>query len=176
MGEKTGRRQFLRGMAGVLTVGGFADSAAGQARATRRMVYQHPPSLSDDHVGRVIIITNRREQGPGQLPASIPPGASECAFGNEWPPEDPNAYRGMLVEWRGGTIGRVFDGREVQAEKIVQRELVVERHEPPIELGMTFIITEAVSCPDGLVGVKVNEVPGLRIRTGSDGEKTARRT
>lgn len=161
------RRRFLRragsslGLVGAVGVG----SADQLNRLNRRMVFEDPPELSEEYLNRIVIVTDKSE------PDTNVPSVGECGFGDPWPPEGVDVFQGLVVEWRNRDTARFLGtDRRVQAQKLVRRDLYVERRDPPVEIGTPFIIGNVVQCPNGLVGVEASHVPGIRIETGSGNE------
>ncbi len=132
------------------------------------MVFEDPPSLSDDYKNRIILVTDKSEPDTGI------PSVGGCGFDDPWPPKGVDVFDGLVVEWRNKDTSRVFGTTpRVRAQKLVRRDLYVERRDPPVEIGTPFIISEVVRCPDGLIGVEANQLPGVRIETPPGNESGA---
>ncbi len=161
------RRRFLRragssfGLVGAVGVG----SANQLNRLNRRMVFEDPPELSEEYLNRIVIVTDKSE------PDTNVPSVDGCGFGDPWPPETVDVFDGLVVEWRNRDTARFLGtDRRVQAQKLVRRDLYVERRDPAVEIGTPFVVNNVVRCPGGLVGVEANQVPGIRIETESGNE------
>ncbi|WP_049969895.1 hypothetical protein [Haladaptatus cibarius] len=161
------RRRFLELAAGTVGLAGTSHGATqGAFRFNRRMVFEDPDVLSDAYLNRIVLVTDTSE-----AEANVP-SVGRCGFDDPWPPENVDAFQGLVVEWRNRDTARLFGtDRRVRAEKLVRRHLFVERRETPVELGTPFIISNVVRCPDGLVGVEANQIPGIRIETPSGNEE-----
>lgn len=155
------RRRFLELTAGAVGLAGTAHGKTRQVnRLNRRMVFEDPKTLSDAYLNRIILVTNKSE------PDTNIPSVGGCGFDEPWPPEGVDVYQGLVVEWRNRETGRFFGtDRRVRAQKLVRRDLYVERRKTPVEIGTPFLINNVVRCPDGLVGVEANQIPGVRIET-----------
>ncbi|WP_227353772.1 hypothetical protein [Haladaptatus salinisoli] len=162
------RRRFLRLAGSSVGLAGIAGSGTAQRlnRTNRRMVFRDTPKLSDAYLNRIVLVTERSDARD----PNVPP-VGRCGFGDPWPPENVDVYQGIIVEWRNeDTAGFFGTNPTVRAQKLVRRELYVERRETPVELGTTFVIGNVVRCPSELVGVEANQIPGIRIRTGPGNE------
>ncbi|SIR26930.1 hypothetical protein SAMN05421858_2055 [Haladaptatus litoreus] len=163
------RRRFLELAAGTVGLAGTAHGATqGAFRFNRRMVFEDPDVLSDSYLNRIVLVTDKSEPDTGI------PSVGGCGFDQPWPPEGVDVFQGLVVEWRNRDTARLFGtDRRVRAEKLVQRDLYVERRETPVEIGTPFVINNVVRCPDGLVGVEAGQIPGIRIETPSGNEEGA---
>ncbi|GAA0228334.1 hypothetical protein GCM10009000_049380 [Halobacterium noricense] len=129
------------------------------------MVFENTDQLSDAYLNRIILVTETSEPD-----ANVPP-VGGCGFDDPWPPANVDVFQGIVVEWRNRDTARLLGtDRRVRAEKLVRRDLYVERRDSPVEIGTPFIIENVVRCPSGLVGVEASQIPGVRIETPPEDE------
>ena len=124
------------------------------------MAFPRVEALSDEYVGRIVLLTDRTNEEPDRS------AVADCSF-SSWPPDDITLWEGIVVEWRnrGGT-DILTGGPQVRAERLAQRQRIfVPDGAVSIELGTPFIINAKVDCPGEFVGVTATRVPGIRIIT-----------
>jgi len=184
------RRDFLKqGVVGAFGVGGATRSLTASARAQdgdgqegdgdenghdgsfygRRMVLRYPDRLGGNVRQKLIIMTDRKDRTPDQIRGVDEDAVAQCNFGDEWPPENLNVWKGILVNWKnaGRTVGFYSRNPTVRATQLVERDTILVDAQPSdIPLGTPFVISRTTRCPGGLLGVEAIQVPGIDVKTG----------
>jgi hypothetical protein len=145
----TSRRRVLRalGASGVAAVG-TAGFAAGQADYTARLIIPAAEEFTDDYTGIFVYV---EAQSEGELDADDVAG---CEFDN-WSPDGLDSFTGRLVDQIED------DSKDVPTQ-------IFTTADSGVEAGALYVINRSFPCPDGYVGLEVEQIRTENLDQGTN--------